>query len=137
MTGPLAYLLDTNILSDLVRNPQGVVAARIADVGEDTVCTSIVVASELRYGGTKSGSKKLRERVDLLLSALEILPLESPVDLRYAELRHHLTRKGTPIGPNDLLIAAHALAVGLTIVTANVGEFSRVPGLAVDNWLGT
>lgn len=135
MTGPLAYLLDTNILSDLVRNPQGVVAARIADVGEDTVCTSIVVASELRYGATKSGSKKLRERVDLLLSALEILPLEAPVDRHYAEVRHHLTRKGTSIGPNDLLIAAHALAAGLTIVTANVGEFSRVPGLAVDDWL--
>ena len=136
MTGPLAYLLDTNILSDLVRNPQGVVAARIADVGEDSVCTSIVVASELRYGAIKSGSKKLRERVDLLLSALEILPLEAPVDRHYAEVRHHLTRKGTPIGPNDMLIAAHALAAGMTIVTANVGEFSCVPGLAVDDWLG-
>lgn len=136
MTGRLAYLLDTNILSDLVRNPRGVVATRIADAGEDIVCTSIVVASELRYGAVKSGSSRLKDRVDLLLSALEILPLEAPVDRCYAQLWHRLTRKGTPIGPNDLLIAAHAIAVGLTVVTANTGEFSRVKGLAVDNWLG-
>lgn len=136
MTGQLAYLLDTNIISDLVRNPRGVVAARVAEAGEDAVCTSIVVASELRYGAVKSGSKRLEDRVDLLLSALEILPLEAPVDRCYAEVRYRLTRRGTPIGPNDLLIAAHALAAGLTVVTANIGEFSRVKGLAVDNWLG-
>jgi tRNA(fMet)-specific endonuclease VapC len=131
----LAYLLDTNILSDLVRNPQGLVATRIAKAGEDTVCTSIIVAAELRYGATKSNSEKLAERIDLILSALEILPLEIPADHQYAELRHHLTRQGTPIGPNDLLIAAHALANDLTVITANVGEFSRVPGLKVENWL--
>jgi tRNA(fMet)-specific endonuclease VapC len=131
----LAYLLDTNTLSDLVRNPQGLVATRIAKAGEDTVCTSIIVAAELRYGATKSNSEKLAERIDLILSALEILPLEIPADHQYAELRHHLTRQGTPIGPNDLLIAAHALANDLTVITANVGEFSRVPGLKVENWL--
>lgn len=135
MSASLAYLLDTDILSDLIRNPQGVTAAQIAKAGEDTVCTSIIVAAELRYGATKSNSKKLAERVDLILSALEILPLETPSDLRYASLRHHLTRHGTPIGPNDLLIAAHALAIDLTVVTANVREFSRVPGLKVENWL--
>ncbi|MEA2093979.1 MAG: type II toxin-antitoxin system VapC family toxin [Pseudomonadota bacterium] len=129
------YLLDTNILSDLVRNPQGMVAARIAKEGEDNVCTSIVAAAELRYGAAKSNSAKLADRVDLILSALEILPLEVPADHQYAALRDHLTRQGTPIGPNDLLIAAHALANDLTIVTANVGEFSRVPGLKVENWL--
>lgn len=137
MSASLAYLLDTNILSDLVRNPQGAVAARIAKAGEDTVCTSIIVAAELRYGASKSNSTKLAERIDLILSALEILPLEPPADRQYAALRHHLTRQGTPIGPNDLLIAAHALASDLTVVTANVGEFSRVPGLKVENWLQT
>jgi tRNA(fMet)-specific endonuclease VapC len=135
MSASLAYLLDTNILSDLVRNPQGVVAARITKAGEDTVCTSIIVAAELRYGATKSNSAKLAERIDLILSALEILPLETPADHQYASLRHHLTRHGTPIGPNDLLIAAHALANDLTVITANAGEFSRVPGLKVENWL--
>ena len=135
MSASLAYLLDTNILSDLVRHPQGAVVDRIAQVGEDSVCTSIVAAAELRYGAVKSGSDKLADRVDLLLSALEVLPLEAPADRQYAELRHHLTHQGTPIGPNDLLIAAHALATDLTVVTANVGEFSRVPGLKVENWL--
>ncbi len=135
MSASLAYLLDTNILSDLVRNPQGVVAARITKAGENTVCTSVIVAAELRYGASKSNSTKLAERIDLILSALEILPLEPPADRQYAALRHHFTRQGTPIGPNDLLIAAHALASDLTVVTANVREFSRVPGLKVENWL--
>lgn len=131
----LRYLLDTNILSDLVRNPQGLVAARIATVGENSICTSIVVAAELRYGAEKSGSKALFERVDLLLSALEILPLEVPADRHYGAIRQHLTRQGTPIGPNDLLIAAQALATDLTLITANTREFARVPSLRVENWL--
>lgn len=135
MSTSLAYLLDTNILSDLVRNPQGVVSVQITKAGADSVCTSIIVAAELRYGAAKSNSAKLSERIDLILSALEILPLETPADQQYAAIRHHLTRQGIPIGPNDLLIAAHALACNLTVVTANVGEFSRVPGLRVENWL--
>jgi tRNA(fMet)-specific endonuclease VapC len=135
MSASLAYLLDTNILSDLVCNPQGVVAAQITNAGEDTVCTSIIVAAELRYGAIKSNSAKLAERIDMILSVLEILPLETPANNQYASLRHHLTRQGTPIGPNDLLIAAHALANDLTVITANVGEFSRAPGLKVENWL--
>jgi tRNA(fMet)-specific endonuclease VapC len=133
----LRYLLDTNILSDLVRHPQGTVASRIAKTGEDTVCTSIVVAAELRFGAIKSGSGKLAQTIGQILSAVEILPLESPADQHYGELRHHLLRQGTPIGPNDLLIAAHALAADLTLVTANTREFSRVPGLKLENWLET
>ena len=98
MSASLAYLLDTNILSDLVRNPQGAVAAQITKAGEDNVCTSIIVAAELRYGAIKSNSAKLAERIDLILSALEILPLETPADPHYAELRHLLTLQGTPSG---------------------------------------
>jgi len=135
VNGRLAYLLDTSILSDLMRNPQGSVAKRIAAVGEDSVCTSIVVAAELRYGAAKSGSGKLGDRVELVLSAMEVLPLEPPADYHYAKLRHYLTRQGNLIGPNDLLIAAQALGEGLTVVTANMREFSRVPALAVENWL--
>jgi len=131
----IAFLLDTNILSDLVRHPQGVVADRIAAEGEDTICTSIIVAAELRFGAAKSGSSKLASQVDLILSALEILPLETPADRQYGNIRHHLAGQGTPIGPNDLLIAAHALSLDLTLVTANSREFSRVPGLKADNWL--
>ncbi|MCG3170041.1 MAG: Ribonuclease VapC2 [Pseudomonadales bacterium] len=129
------YLLDTNIVSELLRHPHGAVAGRISAVGEESICTSIVVAAELRYGARKSGSEQLRKRIDLLLSALEILPLEPPADRRYAEIRDHLTRRGALIGPNDLLIAAQALAADLTLVTANTREFARVPSLRIENWL--
>jgi tRNA(fMet)-specific endonuclease VapC len=135
LTKSFRYLLDTNILSDLVRQPQGKVARRIAEAGEETICTSIIVAAELRFGAEKSGSNKMGDQVDLILSAIEILPLESPADREYGKLRHYLARKGTLIGPNDMLIAAQALGEGLIVVTANTGEFSRVPGLIVENWL--
>ncbi len=131
----LRYLLDTNILSDLIRHPQGTVAARISATGEGDVCTSIVAAAELRFGAEKSKSPNLADRVNLILSALHVLPLEPPADRHYGEIRQHLARRGTPIGPNDLLIAAHALALDLVVVTANASEFSRVPGLRVENWL--
>lgn len=129
------YLLDTNILSDLLRHPRGRVAEHIAAVGEDTICTSIIVAAELRYGAAKSDSAKLAERIDVILSALEVLAIEMPADRHYADIRRELTRKGIPIGPNDLLISAQAISLGLTVVTANTREFSRVPNLRVENWL--
>lgn len=75
--------------------------------------------------------------MELILSALEILPLEPPADRRYGALRHRLTREGSTIGPNDLLIAAHTLAADLTLVTANTREFEHVPGLRMENWLAT
>ena len=131
----MRYLLDTSVVSDLIRNPRGVAARRMATVGEDAVCTSIVVAAELRFGAVKSGSPKLADRIDLILSALEVLPLEPPADRHYGDIRQNLARRGMPIGPNDLLIAAHARALDLMVVTANAREFSRVPGLRTENWL--
>jgi len=130
------YLLDTNIVSDLVRNPSGLVAGRILALGQDTVCISVVVACELRYGAAKKGSARLTARVAALLEQLTVLPLASGVDHEYALLRGELERAGHPIGPNDLLIAAHARMLGLTVVTANMREFSRVSGLKVQDWLG-
>jgi tRNA(fMet)-specific endonuclease VapC len=88
MSGSLAYLLDPNILSDLVRNPQGIVGARIAKKGEDTICISIIIAAELRHGAAMSNSGKLAERIDLILSALIILPLETPAVQQYATTSH-------------------------------------------------
>jgi tRNA(fMet)-specific endonuclease VapC len=129
------YLLDTNILSDLVRHPQGVVFQRIAAVGEDSVCTSIIVACELRFGAVKSGSSRLALQLEQILAVLPVLSLDLPVDRHYGAIRTHLEQLGTPIGPNDLLIAAHALAHDLTLVTANTREFERVPALSLDNWL--
>jgi tRNA(fMet)-specific endonuclease VapC len=129
------YMLDTNIISDLIRNPQGKAAKRIAKVGEDNICTSIIVAAELRYGCAKSGSQRLLKAVEDLLGEIEVLPLEVPADAEYGGIRSELEAAGKPIGGNDLLIAAHAYATGATIVTANSGEFKRIRGLNVENWL--
>lgn len=131
----MRYLLDTNIVSDLIRNPQGKVAQHIRQVGEANVCTSIIVAAELRYGATKKGSPKLSAQLEMVLSVLEVLPFETPADATYGVLRTRLEHNGTPIGANDLLIAAHALAVGYAIVTDNDKEFSRVKDLQCENWL--
>jgi tRNA(fMet)-specific endonuclease VapC len=129
------YLLDTNILSDNIRNPRGPAARRVRQVGNAQICTSIIVAAELRYGVAKTGSKYLLARVAETLDRLEVLALEPPVDEVYAQLRVHLERIGNLIGPNDLLIAAQAVSLGLVVVTANEREFSRIPGLKVENWL--
>ena len=129
------YLLDTNILSDLVKRPQGVVAARIAAVGCAKICTSLIVAAELRYGAAKRGSEKLTNQLEAILAALPVLPLEDPTDRRYGQLRATLERQGALIGPNDMLIAAHALALGAVLVTDNTREFERVQELVIENWL--
>lgn len=132
MTG---YLLDTNILSDLIRNPFGPAARRIEAVGAKAVCTSIIVAAELRYGCAKKGSPKLQARVEEVLVTIPVMPLEVPADADYGRQRAQLEASGQPIGANDLLIAAHALALGLTLVTHNTREFSRIAGLQVEDWL--
>ena len=131
----MRYLLDTNIVSDLVRNPQGKVAQHIRKIGEGQVCTSIVVAAELRYGATKKGSPKLSSQLEAVLDALEVLPFDTPADVTYGTLRTRLEQAGTPIGGNDLLIAAQALALGCAVVTDNDREFSRVGDLRCENWL--
>ena len=129
------YLLDTNILSDLVRNPQGQVASKIASVGAGAVSTSIVVAAELRYGAAKRRSRRLATQLEAILGALEVHAFDVPADETYAHVRVALEAKGTPIGANDLLIAAQALALDLTVVTDNTKEFRRVRGLKLENWL--
>ena len=129
------YLLDTNIVSHLIRQPQGTVMQRISEVGESTVFVSVVVACELRFGAAKRQSAELTDRVERLLSLIPVLPLESGVDREYADIRCFLEMSGQPIGPNDLLIAAHARALGMVLVTDNVREFWRVPGLVVENWV--
>src|SRR6185369_10467972 len=102
------YLLDTNILSHLVKEPSGIITDKITTVGEAAVCTSIVVACELRFGAAKKGSARLTHQLEKILSVVTILPLEEPVDHHYAEIRAYLHNIGQPIGHNDLLIAAHA-----------------------------
>ena len=129
------YLLDTNIVSDLIRHPGGAIAARIAEVGEAEVATSIVVAGELRFGAERKGSERLTRQMEEILGLLPVLPLGGNADVHYGTLRADLERRGLPIGGNDMLIAAHALTLGATLVTDNVREFERVEGLTVENWL--
>ena len=131
----MRLLLDTNIVSDLVRNPQGRIAEKIAEVGEENVCTSVVVTAELRFGAAKKGSERLAAQLEQVLGALQVLPLEEPVDVTYGKLRAQLENAGTPIGGTAMLIAAHALTQGCSIVTDNEREFARVQGLKVLNWL--
>ncbi len=131
----ITHLLDTNIVSDLIRRPRGVVRDRIADMGPDSVGINVIVAAELRYGCIKKGSNALTKQVDQILNAINILPLEPGLEHRYARIRRELDIRGTPIGPNDLLIAAHVVQLNCCLVTANREEFGRVPELRVENWL--
>ena len=132
----MRYLLDTNIVSAVIRDPQGRVTERIREVGEANVATSIIVAAELRYGAAKKGSARLTAQVEAVLGALEVLAFEDPSDRVYGVLRAGLEQKGQPIGGNDLLIAAQALSLGFTLVTANEREFSKIDDLPCENWLG-
>ncbi len=129
------FLLDTNILSDRVRNPRGRVADHIAAVGDGAVCTSIIVAAELRFGAAKRASERLTRQVERILAVIEIQPFDAPSDSAYARLRVQFEAAGSPIGGNDMLIAAQALATDCAIVTDNEREFERVSGLRVENSL--
>jgi tRNA(fMet)-specific endonuclease VapC len=133
------YLLDTNIISNMMRDANGVAALRFERLAKEVesphFCTSAVVECELRIGMARKPNPRLERAYDRVMDSLEILPLGSEVAERYAHIRTALERLGTPIGPNDTLIAAHALALDCTLVTGNEGEFRRVPGLRVENWL--
>ncbi len=131
----MRFMLDTNIVSDMVRHPQGRVAKRIAEVGETLVCTSIIVAAELRCGAARKGLPRLAGQLESVLRAIAVLPLEAPVDVVYGALRARLDEVGQPIGANDLFLAAHALVLRCTLVTDNERDFSRIRALPVENWL--
>jgi tRNA(fMet)-specific endonuclease VapC len=129
------YLLDTNMVSDMVKKPLGAVGKKVRSHAFGVVGVSVVSAGEARFGYEKVGRPRIREAVEAVLGALPILPVTAEVAHSYAAARAQLERAGTPIGSNDLWIAAHALALGCILVTANVREFRRVPGLKVENWL--
>jgi tRNA(fMet)-specific endonuclease VapC len=129
------FVLDTNIISDLVRHPAGQAAARLSEVGDEDVATSVIVAGELRYGCLRRGSAPLTERVEAVLREIEVLALRPEVSAHYGEIRRDLEARGLPIGLNDLWIAAQARCADAVLVTDDEGEFRRVKGLAVENWL--
>ena len=128
-------MLDTNIVSELARNPHGRVTGHIARVGADAICVSIVTAAELRYGCATKGSPKLLAQIEAILGNLPVLALDVPADTEYGGIRAGLEAAGKPIAPNDLFIAAHAHALQAVLVTANVSAFTRIRGLKVENWL--
>ena len=129
------YLLDTNIITDIIRNPTGLAARRIEQTDPKDICTSIIVAAELRYGCAKKGSAKLLAKVEAMLEIMPVLPLDVPADSEYGGIRSELEAEGQTVGLKDLLIGAHAHALGLTLVTDNIREFNRIRGLSVENWL--
>lgn len=129
------YLLDTNLVSVLIKTPRGEVGQKVRSFAFGTVGVSTISAGESRFGYHKSLAPRIREAVEAVLGALPILPVTPGVSEHYAVIRARLERAGTPIGSNDLWIAAHALELGCILVTANEREFRRVPGLKVENWL--
>lgn len=136
------FLLDTNIISHMMKNPQGSVAQKVRVITENLpagtklapLCTSVIVQSELLYGLSKNPSARLRTAYDTTMKYIPVLPLEPTASAHYSQLRTALEAQSTPIGPNDTFIAAHALALGYTLVTDNEDKFRRVAGLKVENW---
>ncbi len=131
----MAYLLDTGILTALIRDPAGPLVRRIATVGERQVATSVIVAGELRYAVEGRGSLRMRAAVSVVLDGLDILPLDGGADLHYAEIRREAERARIPMGANDLWLAAHARAGGHVLVTPADRDFRRIRGVLVENWL--
>jgi tRNA(fMet)-specific endonuclease VapC len=129
------YLLDTNILSDAIRNPYGRSQSYMKRFDQSLICTSAIVASEMRYGIAKRHSPQLTERVELILNWINVLPYDDEASRRYGLIRSTLEGQGQAIGWGDLFIAAHASAHNLTLVTNNVREFSRIEKLKLENWL--
>ena len=128
-------MLDTNIVSHIMRYPSSAAAARMAEYKPDQLAISSVVLSELLFGASKASSKKLLAQVNFVLQTTAVLSFDDMAAAQYGDIRAHLERKGTPIGGNDIFIAAHALALDVTLITDNIREFSRVPDLRIENWL--
>ena len=129
------YLLDTNVIGEIARNPRGDAAARVAELSPETFGINPIVACEIEYGLNRRGPSRFRRQIDAILDAIVIIELPANIAVHYGRIRLELEQQGTPIGPNDLLIAAHGTAADLTVVTANEREFRRVRNLRVENWV--
>ena len=127
------FLLDTNAVSDLLRQPSGPVARAIAGRRDAEILTSLIVAAELRYGAARKASARLQAAVGTILKLVPVVSPEPPFDEVYGDLRARLETSGIVLAPLDLLIAAHAMSLGASLVTDDQ-VFSRVPGLLVENW---
>jgi tRNA(fMet)-specific endonuclease VapC len=121
------YLLDTSIVSAIADDPFGAVAARVTRHGIDRMCTSIIVAAELRFGAAKKGSKRLLHRIETALGNLDVQPFAAP-PTSAMPICAPTSNEGTDA------IAAHALALDCVLVTGNTREFARIKGLRIEDW---
>lgn len=133
MTAP--YLLDTNILSDIARNPEGTAADRLRRYEPDAVFTSVIVLAEINYGLARNPLTRARRQILALLDGIEVRDLPQSAAYHYATMRSELERLGSPVGANDYWIAAHAMAEDAILVSNNLREFTRVAGLKLENWV--
>lgn len=133
---PPAKLLDTNICIYIARSHPATVARRFARAAPGSLSISIITWGELCFGAAKSNDpSRAHSLLEQFSRIVEVLPLPAEAGLRYGKVRAALQRAGTPIGNNDLWIAAHALALGVPLVSNNLHEFERVPGLKLENWV--
>lgn len=131
---PLQYLLDTNTVSFHLRRSSPTLQRRLKRTPASSVALSVVTEMEIRCGLARNPRLRIAPLVEEFLAGITILPLDSAVARRYAKTRVELEAQGTPIGPLDLMIASHALALRLTLITNDLGEFGRVSGLRCEDW---
>lgn len=131
----MKYLLDTDICIYIINNRPAHVRKKFDEHAPGDIGLSSVTVSELAFGVTKSGSARNRAALEAFLLALEVKDYGIDAAWHYGDLRTHLEKAGTPVGPLDLMIAAHAVALGATLVSNNTREFKRIRGLKVENWI--
>jgi len=130
----IRYLLDTNTVSFHIRRSSATLQRRLRAVPVANVALSVVTEMEIRFGLARNPGLRITPMVETFLAGIAILPLTSDITRPYAAVRAELESRGTPIGPLDLMIASHALALGVVLVTSDLGEFRRVPGLRCEDW---
>ena len=132
----MRYMLDTNICIYVIKHKPETVFQKLQNINPEEVCISSVTYAELVHGVEKSAAvEKNRLALSMLLANMEILDFDVDAADCYGKIRAVLEKKGTPIGPLDMMITAHAQSLGYTVVTNNVKEFSRVSALRIENWV--
>ena len=132
----MKYMLDTNIIAYIRNQHPETVLRQFEKYQPEDLCISVITMAELEYGIFRSSKPdQNRQALLMLLSRIQIIPFDIDAAKEYGRIRDDLTKKGTLIGANDLLIAAHACAMGLTLITNNIREFERVEGLKTENWV--
>ncbi len=131
----MRYMLDTNIVAYAKNNRPEVVYERMSRFDPEDLCVSVITLAELEYGVFNSSNPERNQlALTLFLANIEVVPFDDDAAVEYGRIRADLKRKGTPIGANDLMIAAHAKSLGVTLVTNNTRKFGRVEGLSIEDW---